>query len=186
MKNKTTLFSSKIMLSIIISVLSFNVGFAQEAEIFELVENGSEIQVAAQAKTSSLKKGVNSKSNISNNLSDFKELEYSLKPTVYVSDNRIKKVIGDSDPLRLKMEGNQINVLKARNPLFNSVELIVINLEKQSDLNMHFDVSNLQGFNSLKYIYVQCHFNCSPSQIEQFVRNATSEMTVFFMNVNPS
>lgn len=186
MKNKTTLFSSKIMLSIIVSVLSFNVGFAQEAGIFELVENDSEIQVAAQAKTSSLKKGVNSKSNISNNLSDFKELKYNLKPTIYLSDNRVKKVVGDSGPLRLKMEGNQINILKSQDPLFNSVELIVINIEKQSDLNMHFDVSSLQGFNNLKYIYVQCHFNCSPSQIEQFVRNATSEMTIFFMNVNPS
>ena len=113
-------------------------------------------------------------------------MEYKLKPTIYVSDNRIKKVIGDSNPLRLKMEGNQINTLKSENPLFNSVELIVINIEKQSDLNGYFDVSSLQDFNSLKYIYVQCHFNCSESQIQQFVRNASSEMTIFFMNVNPS
>lgn len=114
-------------------------------------------------------------------------LLYDLHPVAYIEKNEIKKVFGNTSPVKLVFEDlESFNLLHIDNSLFHDVELITVSLNSESDLHRVFDLSEIKGFNNLKYIYIQCYFKCTTNKIESFVLNSDSEFTIFYIMLNPS
>jgi hypothetical protein len=187
MKNKITFLCSNFVLVVFISLFSFTIGYAQGAKVYELFENNyNGTNVASK---SALKANTNNTSQTyTDDLNKFYDLNYNLKPTIYINNNVIVKAPANEAPVKVKLEDtNSFNILKSYNPLFETVELIIINVENSSGLNTSIDVSLFQSFTSLKYIYVQCNqFTSSVNQIQNFITNAGSDVTIYFMTLNPS
>jgi hypothetical protein len=115
------------------------------------------------------------------------QLLYSLKPTIYVKNNSIIQVTGPNKPVSLTTSDvNSLNILKIDNPLFNTVQILKIQLNEISDLNNYLDMSSIQGFSNLSYVYIMCYFKCTESQIRAFIKNASPETIIYFEQVNPS
>lgn len=188
MKIKTNLFRSHLVLIFVLSLILVNTGKAQEIKIYELFDNNSQTSTAPLSKSGKTAKAAVANSTYTDDLNKFNDLNYSLKPTIYIQNNSIVNVTENEIPLKVKLEDAQsFNIIKSNNPLFQTVELMVINIENSSDLNNGFDVSALQSFSSLKYIYIQCQeFNSSVDQIQRFITNPRPEITIYFMTLNPS
>lgn len=187
MKKKTTLSFCTTILTCVFSLLLVAKGFSQEVKIYELFENGATSNVAKVGKTV-LKTQTATDATYTGDLKSFYELDYNLKPTIYIQNNTIVNAPDGEVPVKVKMEDtNSFNVLMSNNSIFNKVELITIYVDSPSQLMSSLNVSTLQGFNNLKYIYVQCNqFNSSVSQMQNFVTNVESNITVYFMTINPS
>lgn len=168
MRNKIKLtFSSFLMVCLLCIFYSAN-SFAQE-NIQRIYDDNSE--------TSNLR----SSANIPN------QLLHGKNPTIYIENSRVINVTGDTSPKVLKLlDANSYNLLQDNNPLYNNVEVITITLSRISDLNNRLDLSRINGFSSLRYVYVKCLFDCSDQQISNFLLNAESVTTVFYKVVNPS
>lgn len=190
MKRKITFLCANLVPFLFVALFFISSGMiAQEVKIYELFENNSQVS-AVKASKSALKSGATTveSQNYTEDLNNFYELNYKLKPTIYIENNTIVQVPNNETPIKIKLEDvKSFNVLKTYNPLFETVELIVIDVKNLSELNTSFDISSLQSFSSLKYIYVQCNqFTSSVSQMQNFIMNTGSNITIYFMTVNPS
>lgn len=189
MKNTTTLFCSKLILSIVVALFFVSIGFAQELKVYELFDNGSQVSIAPQlSKSSKTAKTTVTSTTYTEDLNNFLELNYNLKPTIYIENNSIVQVPTNGTPIKIKLEDtNSFNVLKTNNPIFQNVQLIAINVQNANEMSNTFDVSSLNSFTNLKYIYILCNeFNSSTDQIQRFILNAGTDITVYFMTTNPS
>ncbi|GGG49891.1 hypothetical protein GCM10010976_21500 [Bizionia arctica] len=126
-------------------------------------------------------------SNLRSSVSIPNQLLHGKNPTIYIENSTIINVTGETSPKVLKLlDATSINMLQNNNNLYNGVEVITITLNRASDLINRLDVSRINGFSSLKYIYVKCLFDCSDQQINNFLLNADSVTTVFYKVVNQS
>ncbi|MBJ7882744.1 hypothetical protein [Gelidibacter salicanalis] len=108
------------------------------------------------------------------------DLLYDLKSTIYVKNNGISKVTGAA-PLVLQFKDTKsFNVASKSNALFNKVEMIKIDIASTTTLNTPFNLSSTQGFNNLKYIYLNCEFPVTEDQIRSFIQNADPEIIIFY------
>lgn len=173
---KITLLNLRILLIVCISFLSINYTVAQVDNIIQLTDGDFEL---AQKEMANFNK--------KNNSQRFFEIANELLPTIYVKNGSIRKVKGESNPVKLKSDDFQLNsLLKSDNKLFKSVELITIKLKQQSDLNKSINTATLTEFKSLKYIFIKCYFECSNTQIRNIVLNTNPEITVYYIITNPS
>jgi len=189
MKNAITLFSSKLILSVVFLLFFVSIGISQELKIYELFDNDSQVSTVSQSnKSSKVAKTSVAGSTYTQDLNNFYDLNYNLKPTIYVENNVIIQVPDNNMPIKIKLEDTKsLNILKTNNPIFQTVELIVINIQNPNEFNNAFDVSLLKSFTNLKYIYIMCNeFSSSIDQIQRFVLNPGADITVFFMRTNPS
>src|SRR5690606_37788182 len=107
--------------------------------------------------------------------------------SIYIENSRIINVTGETSPKVLKLlDGTSSSLLLDNNNLYRQVEVITITLNRASDLNNRLDLSRINGFPSLKYVYVKCLFECTDQQIRNFLLNRDSVTTVFYKVVNPS
>ncbi|RXP56613.1 hypothetical protein EC396_07595 [Lutibacter sp. HS1-25] len=164
---------------------------AQEVKVYEIFNHNPQENLVPQNK--STKSAKTTLAAVENNsyaadLNNFYDLNYNLKPTIYIANNAIAMAPDNQNPVKVILEDvKSLNILKTINPVFQTVELIEINVESLSELNTIFDVATLQSFSSLKYIYVQCNqFSTSVAQMQRFVINTGSSITVYFMTINPS
>jgi hypothetical protein len=191
MKNNTTLSCYNFFLTFVVSLVFIYSVKAQEAKVYEIFDhNPQENLVPLNKSTKSAKATLSATVNTTYaaDLNNFYDLNYNLKPTIYVANNSIVMMPDNEVAVKLKLEDTKsLSVLKTINPIFQTVELIEINVESMSELNTAFDVATLQSFSSLKYIYIQCNqFSASVAQMQRFVINAGSGITVYFMTTNPS
>lgn len=115
------------------------------------------------------------------------ELLHGHNPTIYIENSRVINVTGDESPKVLQLlDANSNLLLQGNNSLYNSVEVITITLGRISDLNNRLDLSRINGFTSLRYVYIKCLFDCTDQQINNYLLNADSVTTVFYKVVNPS
>lgn len=115
------------------------------------------------------------------------QLLHGKNPTIYIENSRIINVTGETSPKVLKLlDGTSSGLLLDNNNLYSQVEVITITLNRASDLNNRLDLSRINGFPSLKYVYVKCLFECTDQQIRNFLLNTDSVTTVFYKVVNPS
>jgi hypothetical protein len=114
-------------------------------------------------------------------------LLYSLLPTIYVKNNSIINITGPNKPATLTLDdANSLNILNTENPLFETVQIIKIQLNDISDLNKYVDFSALKGFDSLGYIHFTCYFDCNENQIRAFIKNINPEIITYFEYVKPA
>lgn len=190
MKNKITFKSFSLFSVCLIAFVWLNTMNAQDTNVYELFENDfqlDKVQAKSQTKSATLKSGVNNKEVTNINLQDFLKLNNNIQPTVYIDKNAVVNVTGAVSPVKVKYSNiKPFNKLNEEESLFNSVELVVINLKTSNDLKNEFDLSKVNQYHNLKYIFIKCHFNCSVNQIQQFVKNTEPEVIVYFTKVNPS
>ncbi|TXE06500.1 hypothetical protein ES711_13380 [Gelidibacter salicanalis] len=109
------------------------------------------------------------------------DLLYELNATVYVKNNTLSKVKGKAHPLVLKFKDAQsFNVVSKRSALFNTVEMIKIDLASENDLRTPFNMAALRGFNNLKYVYLKCEFPATEAQIRTFIQNADPKLIIYY------
>lgn len=149
MKNKSNLNFYTLVVSLCITFFSFSKVVAQENGIYELNANSSEDRT------------------------EFYDLANNLQPTAYVENNTIKiGGNGDHDGLQVVKltfnDAQSFNILN-ENTNFGKVELVTIKLLTPADLNNRIDLSEVRGLNRLKYVLIECAFECTPSQIKQFI-----------------
>jgi len=182
MKSIAVLPSIKYVIISFFILLSINQLTAQSSSVYELFEEDFQQSPSKNTAKSSIssKSGVNAKQ-------AFFTLKTGLKPTIYVENNVVKKVSSNTVPLILKYENsNSLEILKENNSLIKKVELLTIKLKNLNDLNNQFDFSSIRGLDNLKYIYIQCNFNCTANQISSFILNVDPSVTIFYMVSNPS
>jgi len=186
MKNKITFRSLNLFGISLFAFMWLNVVSAQDTSVYELFENDFQIN-NVQSKSATLKSNANAKEITNIGLQDFLELNNNLKPTVYIDRNSVKNITGVGNPVKLKYNNIQpFHKLNEDSSLFNSVELITINLKTSNDLKNEFDLSKVNQFQKLKYVFIKCYFDCSVDQIKQFVLNLEPEVIVYFTRVTPS
>lgn len=163
-------------------VATINQISAQSSTIYQLTEQDfQEISPSKMAsKTASYKKPINDVKQ------GFFSLKKGLKPTIYVDNNKIKKVSGISPQIVKFQNSNSLEVLKENNSLIKNVELLTIRMKDQSELNNRIDFSNIDNFDNLKYIFIQCNFNCTANDISSFIINVDPKVIIFYMVSNPS
>jgi hypothetical protein len=174
MRNKSTFAFYTFLFSLCVSLCSFNKTTAQEKGIYELSETNS------LARTSSKKANLNDRE-------DFYALALNLHATIYVENNSLRKSnknITSASKLTFN-DAKSFNILNQNNQDFSDVELITIVLNSESDLNNKINLTQANGFNSLKYVYIKCNFKCSEQQLKSFV-TSDAAIRVFYKSETPS
>ncbi|MFK5959239.1 MAG: hypothetical protein QM495_10285 [Lutibacter sp.] len=182
MKNIAVFTSNKYVIIGFFILLGISQISAQSLNVYQLFEEDfqqSSSKIATKSSTF-IKSNVDVKQG-------FFTLKKGLKPTIYVDYNKVKQVTGDVAPLILKYENSySLNILKENNTLINKVELLTIKLKNQNEINNRFDFSSIEGFDNLKYIFIQCNFDCTANDISSFILNVDPKVTIFYMVSNPS
>lgn len=174
MRNKSTLAFYTFLFSLCILLFSSSELVAQENDIYEVNATNT------LSKTSSKKENPKDRES-------FYDLAFKLHTTSYVENNSIRKSNKNSTSVS-KLTFNDVssfNVLKQTNQDFNDVELITIVLKSANDLNNKIDLTEINGFDNLKYVYIKCQFNCSEQQIKGFV-TSNGTVRVFYKTEIPS
>jgi hypothetical protein len=102
-----------------------------------------------------------SENNVETN--QIRSLINDLQPALYYQQGSL---ISDKveTPLLLDTDAASLNLLYANNPLFNSIEILRIRINNQEDLRNNLDISRLEFFPNLKYVYFLCTFDICEEQ----------------------
>lgn len=170
MRTQTNLAFRTYLFFICISLFSINTLVAQENGFYELKgpENNSQDREA------------------------FYNLVYNLHPTAYIENNSIK-IGGNSGYSELPIskitfqDTKSFSLLNQPNPQFNSAQLVSIKVLTVADLNNKIDLTEARGLNGLKYIFIECYFECTESQIREFITyDDDSNIRIFYKVSKPS
>ena len=174
MKNNSTLLFYSFLFTILVTLISSS-AVAQEHGIFELNNDQN------------TSKHISDKSKNQTDNKEFYDLAFNLHPTYYINKNNIKKSNHkESSILKLTFFDTQsFNVFSQDNSNYRSVKLIIVNIKTLSDLNNKLNLSNIQGLNNLKYIFIKCYFKCTEQQMKDFVLH-DSNIRIFYRVENPS
>ncbi|MDT0644383.1 hypothetical protein RM553_16210 [Zunongwangia sp. F363] len=110
-------------------------------------------------------------------------LIYDLNPTIFVEDQKVKSY-DEKDPLIARVKPDSWNLLSQDEEIFNSIELITLQLPQANSFSQTLDLSGFKSFNNLKYIFVECTGNCTAGQVERIFRNV-GEVTVLYVVSTP-
>ncbi len=169
MRNKSTLALYTYLFSISILLFSSSKVIAQENGFYELKENSSK----------------------NDSREAFYDLAYKLLPTAYIENNNIK-IGGNSGYANMPIskltfnDTKSFNILNQPKPNLNKVELITIKVLTPNDLNNSINLSEVEGLNRLKYILIDCYFECTESQIKAFVKLDNPNVRIFYKTNKPS
>lgn len=161
----------KPFLALIVMVLVSVSGYSQNNPVFRVYENSSQQAL----KSSSLNAQVLPE-----------DLLHGNNPTIYMANGDMTTITGPTKPLVLRADQTSLTALCTRDQLYSKVELITIKLNNITELNTPFDVGNIRGFSSLKYIYINCAFECTDQQISNFIINADSELIIYYKVLSKS
>lgn len=110
-------------------------------------------------------------------------LIYDLNPTIFISDSG-SSVFGDEAPVKLEFDAGSFQELYTSNPAFNEVKLLAIKIEGPADYSNSLDLSTLPAFQNLKYIFVECAFDCDSTQIQNMFSNV-DDVVVLYLVATP-
>ncbi len=95
-----------------------------------------------------------------------KSLTSDLLPSIYFQQGELAGTY-KNNPTILFTDISSIPLLSNSNPLFSKIEIISIRIKKQEDMQkVVLKLSDLSGFENLKYIYFLCDFSICPEQPE--------------------
>src|SRR5690606_23049490 len=154
-----------VMVLVLVSVS----GYSQNNPVFRIYENSSQQSLKSSSKQ---------------NFPE--ELLHGNNPTIYMANGDMTTITGPTKPLVLRADQTSLTALCTRDQLYSKVELITIKLNNITELNTPFDVGNIRGFSSLKYIYINCAFECTDQQISNFIINADPELIIYYKVLSKS
>jgi len=181
-KKYTSLFNLRNIALTVFSLFILNTITGQNTNLIQVSESDFENVILSGKNTDG--SVISSRPNTLEKKNDqrFFEIANAKVSTMYVDKGNVRKVSEGNNPIKLKSEDFQLNtLLNSKNKMFESVELIIVKLNQQSDLNKSINVSNLTEFKKLKYIFVKCNFECSSSQIQQVILNTNQDITVYYI-----
>ena len=111
---------------------------------------------------------------------EINSLVYDLHPTVFISDTEIK-TFGQEAPVKAEFYPGSYTSLQRSNPDYNAVKLLTIKANEAANFNTRIDVSTLTAFRSLKYILVECSFNCSSGEIQNLFSNLEDVVVLYII-----
>lgn len=163
MKNHLTI----VLLILFFSFLSLSQLSAQEYGIFEITKG---------------KKDKDNKGK-SGNRDNFYDLALNLQPTHYIEKNKVKKAYrtdNPGNPIKITIEDSEsLKFMENKMTTYPNVEIIIFSLEKPSDINTRLDLSKDPDYKRLKFIYVQCNYNCSEKDVSDFIK-VKNNVRVFY------
>jgi len=121
----------------------------------------------------------------------FYDLAFNLRPTASIENSSIK-IGGNSGYSNLPIlkltfhDTKSFSILNQSNAQFNDVELMSIKILTVGDLNNRLDLVDVGNLNQLKYIYIECYFECTESQIKEFITYDNPNIRVFYKVSKPS
>jgi hypothetical protein len=164
MTNNSGFFPAELIASIVFMLVlfcSFTVSGQSVKEMGALLEEmkqSAEAEVQAEAaKLGSLSDDLNSR--------------------VYVNGGEVKAFGGN--PVCAVVEGSSISAIYTENSFYNSVELIIIKIDKPGLAPIN--LSALQNFPNLKYIKLRCAFPVTASQVESMVTGSNDAIIVCYL-----
>ena len=178
MKNKTALsfFAPLIFLSIFF--MTGNQLIAQADVIHELNYKKGNNGILEKAKS---EKNDNSRK-------EFNDLSQKLHSTFYYQNGTLKNQNGNSSPVKVTLyDLNSFSaLLNNRNNDYSEVRLITATVKTPSELNSKIDLALLTGFPKLKYILINCFFDCDAADIENTIVNPSNKIRVFYCYAMPN
>lgn len=122
----------------------------------------------------------------------FYNLIYNLHPTAYIENSSIK-IGGNSGYNELPIskltfhDTKSFSLLNQPSTQFNNVQLMTITVLTVADLNNRIDLTEARGLNRLEYIFIECYFECTESQIKEFITHETdTNIRIFYKVSKPS
>jgi len=121
------------------------------------------------------------------NADELSSLLFNINPTAYIESENIK-ITADDGRLVSKIiiqDAESIEVLKTNDTRLQKVKLIQIKLKDVSELSQPLDFSTLENTNRLKYIYLQCSFNCTDTDIKSYITETAPGTVILYSNSTP-
>ncbi len=179
--NRRFTLNLKHLLMFIFLVSISNFVNAQQNQIIQITDNDSG---ATENKVEKNHKSMRSNKSSSDDTTrkDFNDLQFKSQHSIYVANKKILTKTGEDKVARLRLEDvSSLDFLYTHNPDFKQIEIISIKINNVSDLNQKLDMSKLSAFDQLKYIFLQCGFDCTEDQIQKFILNYKSNITIYYM-----
>lgn len=147
--------------------------FASIVFCFLFCQLSSTAQNADIYKISSNKDGVIEalKDSVNINAKNISSLLFDLKPTVYLKNNKITTYNPQNYTIvkAVVQDINSLSLLTSTNDYINKINTLIFQIDNIADLKTSLDFSELEHLTMLRYIYVQCAFSCSDSDIKSFI-----------------
>ena len=112
----------------------------------------------------------------SGEIENLKNLVFELNPLIVVQENEHAKM-GDGAPKLVIVPSNYLSNISSLNTELQSVVLILIK-HSSNNLVTSLDLSSIKS-TSLKYVLIECDFECSVSNIQDMLKN-TSNVKVLY------
>ena len=114
-------------------------------------------------------------------VSDYQNLDgliHNLNPAIYTYDNTLK-IYGENCTV-LFSDIASLNFIKNNTIPSNSVEIVRINISKNTDLSQKIDLSIFSNFPNLKYIYLFSIIESNETTLNQMFQNYDSKYTLVY------
>jgi hypothetical protein len=103
-------------------------------------------------------------STTSNSTNSLQQLSRGAVPTIYLKQGLESTTDPQNKAVRIITDIASINQLYQQNQLYKDVELILIQIENESDMNWSLNPNSLSQFENLQYIYISSSIPlCDPS-----------------------
>jgi hypothetical protein len=170
--NLQILFMKRLLLLIVLAFYCASTT-AQEVKTIRSSQVMEVSSYLAYLKTSEL--------SLRNSISNSNRLEQLLKevqPALYFFRGEVK-AYGQS-PTSLYTDSSSLSTIAAAINSKETIEIVTIKVNQNSDLNMPIDLSVFSNFQNLKYIYILSTVETSGSIISGLVRNNNLRFGVFY------
>lgn len=97
------------------------------------------------------------------------------KSSVYLMNGSMN--VYGNHPECLFTDVNSFGMLTNGNIPMSSVKMLIIKIDNTSDLSARLELSILNNYPSVKYVYILSSINCTETAIKQVVKNSSAEST---------
>ncbi|WP_374548838.1 hypothetical protein [Flavobacterium sp.] len=95
--------------------------------------------------------------------------------SVYLMNNTMNTY--GNRPECLFTDVNSFGMITNGSVPMSNVKMVIIKINRQSDLNAKLELSILDNFPSVKYVYILSSVSCTETAVKQVVKNSSSEST---------
>lgn len=99
-------------------------------------------------------------------INKLRSLAYDLQPVLYFQQNKHAEDKVDK-PFMVDTDAVSIDQLYTHNADFTSIEIILIRISNPKDFDHILEISRLEAFINLKYVYFLCNYNICSEQLQK-------------------
>lgn len=141
-------------------------------------------QFVAGLQSNSMQSSSTQRANVSNEAAKVLHLANDANSSIYLMNNTMN--IYGNHPECLFTDVNSFGMITNGNMPMTRVKMIIIKVDRLADLSAQLELSILNNFPSVKYVYILSSINCTESAIKQVVKNSSSEPTFsVFYKIEP-